>query len=80
MEKRSWFLNFAPKAMKSILRSKTVWFNLLTIAVAIGTFFGWAPNQDLAEQVTGYLLVITPAVNLLLRFITDQGVYLFRKP
>jgi len=65
--------------MKNALKSKTLWFNLLTIVVAIATFFQYTPNQDLAEQVTGYLLVIAPAVNLLLRFITDKGIYLFRE-
>ena len=65
--------------MKNVLKSKTVWFNVLTVLIAIATFFGYTPNQELAEKTTSLLLVLSPAVNLLLRLITSQGLYLFRK-
>mgnify|MGYP001558755394 CR=1 FL=1 len=63
---------------KSLMKSKIVWFNGLTILVTLATFFGYTPNQELSGQVTTFLLLLAPVVNLLLRFITTQGLT-FRK-
>lgn len=62
--------------MKSWYKSKTVWFNILTVLVVVASFFGFTPNQELSEEVSGYLLVLSPLINLLLRFITTKGIVL----
>ena len=63
--------------MKSWYASKTVWFNGLTALVVVATFFGYTPNQELADQTTNFLLVSSPLVNMLLRFVTTRGVRLW---
>jgi hypothetical protein len=55
-------------------RSKTIWFNALTIVVAGATMFGYAPDEDLLETVTGTLIALSPVVNLVLRFVTKRPV------
>ena len=65
--------------MKEWYLSKTVWFNVLTALVTIASFFGYTPNQEIANQTTTYLLVSAPVVNLLLRFVTTQGVRLWKE-
>lgn len=60
--------------MKSIFQSKVVWFNVLTIGVAVATFFGYTPNQELFGQVTNILIISSPVVNLILRYFTNKGV------
>ena len=59
---------------KSIFQSKTLWFNALTILVAAATFFGYTPNQEMAEGVTTYLLSLAPVVNIALRLVTKKAV------
>lgn len=59
---------------KSIIKSKVFWFNLLTIIVTAATFFGYAPDPEVAQNVTGNLLVASPIVNLILRFFTNKSV------
>lgn len=61
---------------KSIFKSKTVWFNALTVLVIVATFFGYTPNTELAETVTGLLVALTPIVNIVLRMVTKQPVTL----
>ena len=63
--------------MKEWYQSKTFWFNVLTALITIATFFGYTPNQEIANQTTTYLLVIAPAVNLLLRYVTTKGIRLW---
>lgn len=59
---------------KPFYKSKTVLFNGITILVVIATFFGYTPNQELAEQASNVLIAITPIANLALRFVTKQPV------
>lgn len=59
---------------KSFIKSKIIWFNALTILVTLATFFGYTPDQELSGQVTIFLLLSAPVVNLLLRVITTQGL------
>lgn len=59
---------------KSIFRSKTFWYNVLTVVVGVATVFGYTPDQKLAEDVTGFLAAISPFVNILLRLRTTQPV------
>lgn len=62
--------------MKKIYQSKTVWFNVVTLIVVFATFFGYTPNQDLAEQATTILIALSPLINLVLRFVTDKAIAL----
>lgn len=60
--------------MKSSLKSKTLWFNALTVVIVVSTFFGFVPNQDLAEQTSAFLLAASPIINIFLRFLTNKGL------
>jgi hypothetical protein len=55
-------------APKPWYKSTTILFNALTILIAGATVFGFTINQELFEQVTNFLVVASPLVNLLLRF------------
>lgn len=62
--------------MKKWYQSKTIWFNSLTIIVAFATFMGYTPNEQLANDVTGVLLISAPVINMVLRAITKKEVSL----
>lgn len=59
---------------KSIFRSKVFWFNAITIFVTVASVFGYAPNEQLAEDTANIMLVIAPIVNIVLRRFTDKAV------
>lgn len=60
---------------KSILTSKTFWFNVLALIVTIAGAFGFTTFQPDAK--TGeYALVAVTIINLVLRFYTSQAVKL----
>lgn len=61
---------------KSIFASKTFWFNALTVVVVIAAALGYAPNQELAEQTSQYLVAFAPVVNIILRMVTKSSVHL----
>ena len=56
--------------MKKKIQSRTLWFNGLTVLVVIATFFGYTPDQQIAEQTTATLLALAPLVNIGLRLVT----------
>ena len=59
--------------VKPFWKSKTFYFNLLALIVAIATAFGYTsftPDAKTGE----YALVAVTLINLLLRFITSQPV------
>jgi hypothetical protein len=60
--------------MKKIHQSKTIIFNTLTILVVVATFFGYTPNQELAENTSAILLALAPLINIALRFVTDKAI------
>jgi hypothetical protein len=53
-------------------RSKTVWFNALTVLTTLAAMHGWTPNDALMSDVTAAVLVLSPLVNIFLRFITRR--------
>lgn len=59
---------------KPFYASKTLWFNALTILVAVATSYGYVPDQSLADHAAGALLFIAPAVNIVLRLVTSRGI------
>jgi len=54
--------------------SKTIWFNGVTVIVAVATFFGWTLDQALFTQITTALLALSPFVNLIIRLYTKQPI------
>lgn len=64
---------------KSFFKSKTFWFNVVTIIVTIASVFGYAPNEQLAEETANIMLLINPLVNVVLRFYTKKEVTLTTK-
>jgi len=60
---------------KNFLTSKTFWFNALTIVITVATAYGFTPNQELTDKVASALVLASPIVNLLLRFVTKKPVH-----
>jgi hypothetical protein len=72
--------------VKGFWESKTFWFNLLALGVAIALCYGYGqfvPAPEV-EQIAGGLValigvllpVLTPVINMVLRFVTRQPVAL----
>lgn len=59
---------------KSWYQSKTIWFNALTILVAVAAYFGWTPDQNVTSQVSGFLVAIAPLANIVLRLVTKEPI------
>jgi Mg2+/citrate symporter len=59
---------------KSIFKSKTFYFNIITILVTLAAAYGYTPNQNVANQTASALLFASPVVNLILRYITSKSV------
>lgn len=62
MNKKPWF------------KSKTVWFNVLTIVVTVATIFGYQPNEEIQVALQTSLIALAPLVNLALRFLTKEPI------
>ena len=60
--------------MKPFYLSKTLWFNALTILIAVATFYGYTPDQELMTKVSLLLVTLSPFANILLRLVTSRGV------
>lgn len=64
--------------MKSIFKSKTFWFNVLSFVTAIAYFFDYVPNENVIEAATSLFVglspVIVPLANIILRKLTTQPV------
>lgn len=60
--------------MKSWYQSKTIWFNVLTIVIAVSSYFGFTPDQAVTSQVSVFLIAAAPIVNIALRFFTTKPV------
>jgi hypothetical protein len=67
-------IDFNFKDMKRWFKSKTIWFNALTIIVAVASYYGWTPDPDVTTGVAHFLVAIAPAVNLVLRFWTRKAI------
>jgi len=57
---------------KSPVISKTLWFNILTLAAAALTV--WSDSSIIADNPTaaGILLIVTSVVNVFLRVVTKE--------
>lgn len=59
---------------KKFYFSKTIVFNTLTVLVVVATFFGYVPDQAIAETTSAILLALTPLINIGLRAVTNKGI------
>lgn len=61
---------------KNFLESKTFWFNLLTLVVALAGIFGfdqYVPSpeaQETIDSIVALVVASVPVVNIVLRFAT----------
>ena len=59
--------------VKSILKSKVFWFNVLALVVLVSNAFGFAEFQA-DQNLDSYALVIITVVNIVLRVFTKTAV------
>jgi hypothetical protein len=59
--------------MKPFYQSKTLWFNLLTILVAVAALFGWDTFEPSATTQEIVLLAVG-VINLILRLLTKSEI------
>ncbi len=59
---------------KSILASKTIWVNVLTIATVVAAQYGITPDPELADKVATFMILANPIINLVLRYFTKKEV------
>ena len=62
--------------MKNWYESKTVWVNILTLALGIiGIFVTSATDLGIPPQTVAILTgIVVPIINVVLRFITNEGI------
>mgnify|MGYP001571360154 CR=1 FL=1 len=58
---------------KSLAQSKTFWFNLLAVLVAVATWFGFGSFEP-DPKVLEALGVLAGLVNVVLRLVTDKPI------
>lgn len=71
---RQTFTSITVMPNKPWYQSKTLWFNVLTIVTAAATYFGFTPDQELSNNVTSFLVAMSPVINIGLRLITKQPI------
>ena len=54
-------------------RSKTFWFNLLTIAIAVAALFGFQDFQP-SSSTQDIILLVVGVVNLVLRLLPARNI------
>ena len=62
---------------KSILKSKTIWVNLITIIFVLANYYGLVPNEELADQASKAIIMISPFLNLCLRMVTKDAIKIY---
>jgi hypothetical protein len=61
--------------VKSIFKSKTLWFFLLTLAVSVAGLFGFGAFQPTPQQAE-ILGIVVSVIGMILRLITKEPVSL----
>lgn len=59
---------------KSALKSKTVWFNILTLAAGVAGYIAGHEVMQNYEQVVPVFVAVQGAVNIVLRFLTSRPI------
>ncbi len=66
--------------MKYALKSKTIWINIITLAIGLATVFG---SSDLLKEhpdfVLGITSIVIPSLNVFLRFLTNEPITIHAK-
>ncbi len=72
------FLDYFPsKSMKKWIRSKTIWYNVVTglgILLAVLGSYGVTPDPEIVTKVVEINTTLAPLVNIWLRSITKTGL------
>lgn len=58
---------------KALVRSKTFWFNILAVAIAIASLFGFDIEKS-EEEVAGIIAIISAVGNVILRTKTSEKI------
>ena len=61
-------------ASKKFYTSKTFWFNVLAVVVALAAAFGYTGELPTGAEV--FLPAVIALINIILRFVTSQAVRL----
>jgi hypothetical protein len=64
-----------PQEKKKAYLSKTLWVNLIMGVIAVIAAF-YPPLAEMAPKIEGMLLVVFPVINVVLRMITKDELYL----
>jgi len=59
---------------KVFWKSKTFWFNALTILTVFAGAFGYTPNKELVQETGNLLVALSPFVNFFLRIFTEKKI------
>ena len=59
---------------KPFYRSKTLWFNALTVLIFAAKLFGYTEDQELSSQLSSLWIVLAPFVNIALRLVTKKPI------
>lgn len=62
---------------QALIQSKTFWFNVLSVIVAVATLVGFGDFEPNAE-VTAGITTITAVINVLLRLQTKEPITRFK--
>ena len=57
---------------KAFWKSKTFWYNFLTIITVFAGALGYTPDTELAQNTGALLVALSPFVNFLLRVFTEK--------
>jgi len=63
---------------KNIVKSKTFWFNILAALATIASQFGFGDFEP-DKGVVAVALGVVALVNIILRYLTDQGIHILPK-
>ena len=60
--------------MKKFYKSKTFWFNILALLVAVVSAFGY--TGELSPELAVFVPALIAIINIILRFLTNKGITL----
>ena len=59
--------------MKKWYESKTIWFSVLTVLIAVASLFGFADFQP-SEELLQFITLLVGVINFVLRLATKEPV------